>query len=187
LRNQVKIYALQEYEFERVLRNEIWWFDALMLWRVPLICLQSVIEELLWGVLTWFYRVLFFNDFKRRWKRLENFWESPYLKSLSWRKFISLRNSFHSLNWGTLFIETCKGSQVLFNDTWYNFIGWYLLTESCIYDKISWISHFKRNFLLAKKYMKAYLFSMSYISILFYSLKKITRGEIWLVEKFVFL
>jgi len=159
LSNQVKICALQERELERVLRSEIWWFDALkstfdssskcywrtlmgrlgliqqslarfgdlMLWRVPLICLQSVVEELLWGILAWSNRASFFVDFKRRWRRLENSlrksflaWrermrekEIPCLKSLSWRKFVSPRNPF-SLGWGPLFIEICRGSQVLF-------------------------------------------------------------------------
>jgi len=103
LSNQAEICALQEREFGRVLRSEMWWFDTLkstfdssskccwrtlmerlgliqqslarfgdlMLWRVPLICLQSVVEELLWGVLAWSNRASFFVDFKRRW-RLEN-------------------------------------------------------------------------------------------------------------------
>ena len=48
LSNQAKICALQEREFEHVLRSEMLWFDAL---KSTLICLQSVVEELLWGVL----------------------------------------------------------------------------------------------------------------------------------------
>jgi hypothetical protein len=135
LSNQAEICALQEREFRRVLRSEMWWFDTLkstfdsssnccwktlmerlgliqqslarfgdlMLWRVPLICLQSVVEELLWGVLNWSNRASFFVDFKRRWRRLENSLrelpclkrererELPCLQSLSWRKFVSLR------------------------------------------------------------------------------------------------
>jgi len=89
-------------------------YGNLMLWGVPLTCLQSVVEELLWGVLAWFNRVLFFDDFKHGWRRLENFWES----FLTWRACLKeiciSKNSFSSLNWGPLFIETCKGSQVLF-------------------------------------------------------------------------
>jgi hypothetical protein len=50
LSNQAKICALQEREFRRVLRSEMLWFDAL---KSTLICLQSVVEELLWGVLAW--------------------------------------------------------------------------------------------------------------------------------------
>ena len=63
LSNQAKIYALQEREFENVLRSEMLWFDAL---KSTLICLQSVVEKLLWGVLTWSNRASFFLDFKRR-------------------------------------------------------------------------------------------------------------------------
>jgi hypothetical protein len=56
-------------------------FGDLMLWRVSLICLQSVVEELLWGVYAWSNKASFFVDFKRRWRRLENFLrELPCLK-----------------------------------------------------------------------------------------------------------
>ena len=77
---------------------------------------------------------------------LRTFERVSLLEELVLKEICISKNSFSSLNWGPLFIETCKGSQVLFNVTWYNFIDWYLLTGSCIYDKISWISHPKYNF-----------------------------------------
>jgi hypothetical protein len=105
---------------------------------VHLICLQSIVEELLWGVLAWSNKAFFFVDFKHRWRRLDNSlresfltWkererelpylkrerererELPCLKRLSWRKFVSPRIPL-SLGWGPLFIEICRGSQILF-------------------------------------------------------------------------
>jgi len=103
-----------------------------MFWKVPLICLQSVVEELLCSsVYVWFKRASFFVDFKRRWMRLENFLENeaweffrelPYLKNLFWIKFVSPRISLFSfLGWSFLFIEICRGSQVFFQCymTWF--------------------------------------------------------------------
>jgi hypothetical protein len=63
LSNQAEICALQERKFERVLRSDMLWFDAL---KSTLICLQSVVEELLCGILAWSNRASFFVDFKRR-------------------------------------------------------------------------------------------------------------------------
>jgi hypothetical protein len=69
-----------EREFGRVLRSEMLWFDAL---KSTLICLQSVVEELLWGVLAWSNRALFLLNFKRRWRRLENSLRESFL---AWRE-----------------------------------------------------------------------------------------------------
>jgi len=97
-------------------------FDDLMLWRVPLIRLQSVFEELFWGVLAWSNRASFFVDFKRRWRRLENsLRELPCLKRERERARASLlaelvlKKIFYlpdplPLGWGPLFIEIYRGS-----------------------------------------------------------------------------
>ena len=138
LSNQAKICALQECKFGRVLRSEMLWFDAL---KNTLICLQSVVEELLWGVLAWSNRALFFVDFKCRWRRLENSLRerASLLEELILKKICISKNSNPlPLGWGPLFIEICRGSQVFSNATWRNFIGWSLLTGSCIYVRLYW-------------------------------------------------
>jgi hypothetical protein len=46
---------------------------------VHLICLQSIVEELLWGVLAWSNKAFFFVDFKHRWRRLDNSLRESFL------------------------------------------------------------------------------------------------------------
>ena len=124
---------MQEYEFGRVLRSEMLWFDAL---KSTLICLQSVVEELLWGVLAWSNRASFFGG-------LRTLWERERESFLAWRTYLEENLYLQESNplplgWGPLFIEICRGSQVFSNDTWRNFIGWSLLTGSCIYVRLYW-------------------------------------------------
>jgi hypothetical protein len=63
------------------------------------------------------------------------------------------------------------------------------LMRSCIYDKISWISHPKCQLFIGQKiYEDSFIFHVIYFNfILSFLLKnKITHGEIWLVENLCF-
>jgi hypothetical protein len=105
-------------------------FGDLMFWRVLLICLQGVVEELLWNIWAWFNRVSFFVDFKhidegglRTFKRASLLEERAFLfEKLVLKKIYIFKNSFFfSLGWSPLFIEICRGSQVFFqcHMTWF--------------------------------------------------------------------
>ena len=64
-----------------------------------------------------------------------------------------------------------------------------LLTKSCLYDEISWISHFKCQLFIGQEIFEGlFVFHVIYFNfILFFKIKnKITHGEIWLAENLCF-
>ena len=73
------------------------------------------------------------------------------------------------------------------------YIGWSLLTGSCIYDKIFWISHPKCQLFIGQEiYEGLFIFHVIYFNSIFHChlcqlLKnKITHCEFWLVENLCF-
>jgi hypothetical protein len=93
-------------------------FGNLMIWRVSLIYLQSVVQEILWGILGLIQQSFVLYRLQAWMKEAwEFFRELSCLKNLSWRKFCIFKNHsffFFCLGWDPLFIEVCRGSQVLF-------------------------------------------------------------------------
>ena len=64
-----------------------------------------------------------------------------------------------------------------------------LLTKSCLYDEISWISHLKCQLFIGQEIFEgSFVFHVIYFNfILFFKIKnKITHGEIWLAENLCF-
>ena len=120
--------------------------------------------------------------------------ELSCLKSLSWKKIISSRIP--------LFIYIYRMRLSIYRDllglldpfsnaTWHDFISWCLITRSCIYDKISWISHIKcQPFISQEICGDSFIFHVIYFNfILSFHVKnkmKIIHGEIWLVKFFCF-
>ena len=96
------------------------------------------------------------------------------------------------LGWGPLFIEICRGFQVISHchvKLFYRLIFIYGIVY--LRQDILIISFLCKPSIGQKNYINAYLFSMSFISILFYFLWKnkikMTHQEFWLVENFLFL
>jgi len=90
-------------------------FENLMIWKVHLICLQSVVQEILWGILGLIQQSFVLYRLQTWMKEAwEFFRELSCLKTCVEENFVYSRIIcfffFFCLGWDPLFIEVCRGS-----------------------------------------------------------------------------